>query len=41
MECPKCKSETKVVNSSYPKTYECIKCGFTFAKLPSTFVDDI
>jgi uncharacterized Zn finger protein len=39
--CPKCGSrKVRIVQASYPKAYECKKCGHVFVKSPKALVDE-
>jgi uncharacterized Zn finger protein len=41
MSCPRCGSlKTVLISASYPKTYECKKCGHVFMELPKALIDE-
>jgi len=41
MRCPKCGSENILItNGSYPNSYECLDCGFTFVKMVNALIDE-
>jgi len=41
IECPKCGAEeVDNLNISYPKSYECKKCGCVFVKSPQSLIDE-
>jgi uncharacterized Zn finger protein len=40
-KCPKCgSSKVRIIQASYPKAFECKKCGHVFVKSPKALVDE-